>query len=339
MGRQHRERDIDSPRGVLMAINPKNAGLQRVGDGSTHLLPTLPTRQQQHLIGASAEIRSLPESTEVAYLARHLVLATLPHSDPGQVISWRRVSGNSTFLLQPGVDADTGESVGIPYGTIPRLLLYWVVTEVVRTKSPVLHLGNNLAIFMRDLGLDPSRGGKRSDAYRLREQANRLFSASIHFHNKVHDGVLVKKEKGSMQVTRTSDLWWDPRDPNAPTLFKSRVELGQDFYESIITAPIPLDVRALKALRKSPLALDVYALCCYLAFVAGKRGEEQPITWVGLHTQLGADYADVKNFRKKCVASLRKIEAVMPSLKLRLQTGGFTVLPSSRPAINPQRGL
>ena len=149
---------------------PKSKNLQRAGEILTALLPT---RQQQKLIDAGAEIRSLPESAEIAYLARHLVLATLPHSDPGNVLSWRRVSGGSVFVLQPGVDGDTGESVGIPYGTIPRLLLYWVVTEVVRTKSPVLQLGDHLARFMRELGLDPSHGGKRSDAYRLREQAKR----------------------------------------------------------------------------------------------------------------------------------------------------------------------
>ena len=312
-------------------MKPKEKGLQRAGDILNALLPT---RQQQKLIDAGAEIRSFPESAEIAYLARHLVLATLPHSDPGNVLSWRRVSGGRAFVLQPGIDGFTGESVGIPYGTIPRLLLYWLVTEAVRTKSPVLHLGDHLASFMRELGLDPSRGGKRSDAYRLKDQANRLFSASVHFHEKAPDGSRVAESKGSMPISRQSKLWWSPKDPHSPTLWDSWVELGQDFYQAIVAAPIPLDTRALRALKRSPLALDLYALLSYRSFVASRRGEDQTRTWGDLHQQLGADYTDMKDFRRKAVASLRKITAVMPGLKLKRYLGGFTVVPASRPSIS-----
>lgn len=311
----------------------KKSDLQHTG---AILNTLLPTRQQQKLIDAGTDIRIAPDAAEIAYLARHLVLATLPHSDPGDVSAWRRVSGGRAFVLQPGIDGFTGESIGIPYGVIPRLLLFWLVTEAVRTKSPVLHLGDRLADFMRELGLDPSRGGKRSDAYRLREQANRLFSSSVFFHERVSQGNGIVETKGSMPITRQTKLWWSPRDPHAPTLWGSWVELGADFYQAIIAAPVPLDVRALRALRRSPLALDLYALVSYRAFVASRRREEQVCTWSDLHQQFGSDYADLKDFRRKCVAALRKIGVVMPGLKLKRESGGFTVLPSSRPAIGPR---
>jgi hypothetical protein len=119
-------------------------------------------------------------------------------------------------------------------------------------------------------------------------------------------------------------------------LWGSWIELGQDFYQAVIASPVPVDVRALRALKRSPLALDLYALVTYRSFVASKRREGYSCTWSDLHQQLGADYADVKDFRRKCVAALKKIAVAMPTLKIRRETGGFTILPSSRPAIGPR---
>ena len=42
--------------------------------------------------------------------------------------------------VPPGAD-----DAGLPYGTLPRLLLAWVSTEAVRTQSPELILGDSLA--------------------------------------------------------------------------------------------------------------------------------------------------------------------------------------------------
>jgi hypothetical protein len=35
--------------------------------------------------------------------------------------------------------------------------------------------------------------------------------------------------------------------------------LGENFFEAITAAPVPLDMRVLKTLKRSPLALDLYA--------------------------------------------------------------------------------
>ena len=46
----------------------------------------------------------------------------------------------------------------LPYGNFPRLLLAWVCTEAVRTRSRVLVLGDSLSEFMRTLGVYSSDG-------------------------------------------------------------------------------------------------------------------------------------------------------------------------------------
>ncbi|WP_200247937.1 replication protein RepA [Lamprobacter modestohalophilus] len=125
------------------------------------------------LIEAADEIeQDQPSEQDAAYLARELVQCTLPHKDPGNVPLWKRNNGNLTLAIQPGYEIQTSETYGYPDGTIPHLLLFWITTEALRKQNQRLELGNSLAGFMRELGLDPSRGGARSDSHRLREAVN-----------------------------------------------------------------------------------------------------------------------------------------------------------------------
>jgi hypothetical protein len=143
------------------------------------------TAAQRKLLDLSAKIFDEPATREnAAYLPRELVQVTLPHKNPGNLPLWKRANGNLTVGIQPGMNLNTGESYGYPYGTVPRLLLFWITTEAVRTKSRRLELGNSLRGFMADLGLNSSNGSsgaKRSDARRLRDQMLRLFRARLSF--------------------------------------------------------------------------------------------------------------------------------------------------------------
>lgn len=68
--------------------------------------------------------------------------------------------------------------VGFPYGSLPRLILAWMSTEAVRTKSRTLYLDDSLSEFMRELGLIPS-GGREGTIRRFRDQLRRLLLARI----------------------------------------------------------------------------------------------------------------------------------------------------------------
>ncbi len=142
-----------------------------------------PTRARSKLIDASVEIfGEQANPKDAAFMARELVQASLPHKNPGNIPLWKRKNGDITLAIQPGMNIETGESYGYPYGTIPRLLLFWVTSEAIRTRSRRLELGNSLNGFMAELGLNPNTGGgKRGDAKRLREQMERLFRSRFSF--------------------------------------------------------------------------------------------------------------------------------------------------------------
>ena len=275
-------------------------------------------------------------SKEAAYMARQLVQATLPHKNPGDVPAWSRRNGNLTLTIRPGWDSKKQAVYGYPYGIIPRLLLFWIITEAIRTKSRRIELGNSLNGFMSDLGLNhETGGGKRSDSKRLREQMERLFNAFISFEGDIAKGGRIGNARLNMAVASQSMLWWNPRDPDQPT-WGSWIELSQEFYDAITAAPVPVDMRALRALKKSPLALDLYAWLVYAAFRANKVGQSRFETWEQLHSHLGGDYAEIGDFRRKAKVALHKIQLVYPSLKLGERQGGIEVLPESLPALHPR---
>jgi len=285
------------------------------------------TRQQQNFLDAADAIRLDPDKIEAAFMARQLVQATLPHKNPGDIPLWSRTNGNLTLGIQPGMNLATRKSYGYPYGTIPRLLLFWITTEAARTKNPRLELGNSLASFMRQLGLDPSRGGRRSDATRLRDQMHRLFHARISFHQAREENGCKGQAWLNMEVAPKGVLWWNERQPEQPTLWQSWIQLGEDFFQAITAAPVPVDMRALKALKRSPLALDLYAWSTYTAYRTRQTGQARSVSWEFLHTQFGAEYHRLDNFQVKAWAAFQKIKVVYPELGIEREHGGVKILP------------
>lgn len=328
--------------------------------GQIRLLPIVAaavkplTRAQEKLLAAAEAIQQdQADPADAAYMARQLVQCTLPHSDPGDVPIWSRRNGNITLSIvrtirSPIWGQTPGKPVGYPYGTIPRLLLFWLITEAVRTRTRRIELGSSLSGFMRDIGLGPYNGtGKQSNAFRLRDQATRLFSACISFHQK---GLLkpdadgeVSAEAGEqymrfldMRVASKAELWWRPRRPEQDTLWGSWIELGENFYEAITAAPVPVDLRVLRALKRSPLALDLYAWAAYRAYTVNRRRRQELVPWTCLRRQIGADYADMGNFRKKVRVVLRKLKVVYPAFIVTECPAGLLILPASQPAIGPR---
>jgi hypothetical protein len=296
---------------------------------------TLTAHQQKLLDAATAIHLDSASAKDAAFLARQFIQATLPHRDP-KADTWSRKNGNFALGLQAGFNHLTGQSYGLPYGTIPRLVLFWITTEALRTKQRRIELGDTLAEFMREVGLSPDTGGgKRSDAKRLHEQMRRLFQARISFIQ-----ANLQDTRGeatlNMEIAPRTVLWWDVRKPEQGSLWESWIELGESFFEAITSAPIPVDTRALRALKRSPLTLDLYALCCYESYRVQKTRKARFLAWRSLMVQLGATYHGKRaqnDFQKECIKAIRKIQAVMPSLKLEIIEGGFTILSDTTTAI------
>jgi hypothetical protein len=298
-------------------------------------------RARRKLLASSEIIFGTPaDSKDAAFIAREIVQASLPHSDPGDIPAWVRENGNVTLSIQPGFNHDTRHSYGYPYGTIPRLLLFWITTEAVRQQSRRIQLGHSLNDFVRTLGLNPDTGGgARGDAARVEDQMQRLFAANFRLSRVDEVGDSSGQGFHQMQIARRGYFWWSHNEPEQGSLWDSWIELSDEFYEAITQSPVPVDLRALRALKRSPLALDLYAWLTYEAFRSAQSGKARFESWAQLHAHMGGNYTVMQNFAYKVRGALKKIQLVYPGLKLGWRTGGLEILPSSVTAIQPREPL
>ena len=110
----------------------------------------------------------------MGFMARLMALCSLPRTNPGDRLQYKRVNGPYTLTMF------TSGKTKLPFGNLPRLLLAWVCTEAVRTQRREWVLGSSLSGFMRKLGvLSSDSGGKWGIRTRLRNQMRRLFNAHV----------------------------------------------------------------------------------------------------------------------------------------------------------------
>ena len=214
------------------------------------------TPQALHHFTRFDQVNQLVSASEadadLGFMARTMALCSLPRTNPGNRKEYVRRNGPYTLVMTSGFDNK------LPYGNLPRLLVAWVCTEAVRTQSRELVLGKSLSEFMGKLGMDPI-GGART---RLRNQMRRLFNAHVQLVYKDKHG----EANVSSSVADRSEFWWNERKPDEPSLWESKIRLGEDLFNEIINHPVPLDMNTLMALTRCALGLDLYLWLTYRTF-------------------------------------------------------------------------
>ena len=295
------------------------------------------TPQGLHHFSRFDQVNQLVSASEadadLGFMGRTMALCSLPRTNPGNRLQYKRVNGPYTLIMTA-----TGDHK-LPYGTLPRLLMAWVSTEAVRTQSRELVLGDSLSEFMRTLGLSDDSGSPRGDRTRLRNQMDRLFNASVRLTYEDERG----KQFIASHIVDRGEFWWDERKPDEYSLWDSKIRLGEDLFNEIIQHPVPLDMNALNALKRSPLGLDFYLWLNYrnFALCAPLR-----LSWRALYRQFGADPAKasdkrtVDNFRTDSLRELKKIKLAWPDLHYATAKGVLILYPSKSsiaPTTGPQR--
>ena len=275
--------------------------------------------QVNQLVGASEA------DPDRGFMARMMVLCSLPRSNPGNRTQYKRINGPFTLYMV------AGGGNKLPYGNLPRLLLAWVCTEAVRTQSRVLLLGDSLAKFMKTLGVYSSGGGNAG--IKLRNQMKRLFGCTVALIYKDENG----EETVSALIAEHTEFWWNERKPDRSSLWNNKIELGEKFFQEIIRHPVPLDLNTLTALRRCSLGLDLYLWLTYRTFTL--RAPLR-LTWRQLYRQFGThpDKASnkfiVRNFRQNALRELKKIKLAWPELNYSTAPG-LLILHPSAPTIAP----
>ena len=286
------------------------------------------TPQARHSFTVADQVHQLVSASEAdpdrGFMARLMALCSLPRTNPGSRKEYVRRNGPYTLVMS------AGGLNKLPFGNLPRLLLAWVCTEAVRTGSRELVLGKSLSKFMRTLGVYSSAGGV---ANRLRNQMDRLFSSTVQ--------LIYEDERGKATVNSliadSTAFWWNTKRPEESTLWESKIELSEKFFNEIIRHPVPLDMNTLKALKRCALGLDLYLWLTYRMFTL--RAPLR-LPWRHLYRQFDAapaktpDKQSIKFFRRKVLRELKKIKLAWPDLNYATARGVLILLPSA-PAIPP----
>ena len=290
------------------------------------------------LIRQIQEINAL-EADSLAFMPRAAIYAAMPYrrqldSNGKPLLTYERKNNILTLKLQ-SID----DTLGIPSGAYPRILLAYMSTCAMRSKSPYIELPPSLYNFLSDLGLNVH--GSVMQNMRTQLEAIRKSLYSIEWRKEIVAGdEILSIKKDHMSLIIEEALIWERVGRGGKRLIVPEpggyyVKLSNSFFTDICNNPVPIDLRAMIALLESPLAMDLYAWFTYQASFLRKPKE---ITWEAMMSQFGS-FTRKRDFRKSCIAGIQEVLRVYPELRVSPTDKGIKISPSPThvPRIVPMR--
>lgn len=287
-------------------------------------------KNQQRLKQLEQWLDADPE--ELGFVWSSMIMATFPHSEPKESM-FVRENGNFTLTLM------AAPKIGLPYGTLPRLLMSWMTTEALRTQSKSLLLGNSLSAFMRQLDIVPT-GGRWGTIDRLKVQMTKLFACHVSCIK--DNGPEVIPDQINIVPVEKCELLWNPWQPHQKTLWESEITLNDTFFNEVMRSSIAFKMSTLKFLRKSPMAIDLYWWATYRNF--RRNNKRSRIPWEYLQSQFGANYpktsAGLRDFKANFKKALTKVSVVYPEVKkFKIDDEKYFIFVPGNPDVPPRNNI
>ena len=86
----------------------------------------------------------------------------------------------------------------------------------------------------------------------------------------------------SSLIAERGEFWWSK--PDELSLWNSKIELGEKFFNEIINHPVPIDMNTLTALKRCALGLDLYLWLTYRIFALR---DPLRLSWRQVYRQFG----------------------------------------------------
>jgi hypothetical protein len=157
------------------------------------------------------------------------------------------------------------------------------------------------------------------------EQAKRISHCRLTFF--VDNTGVTVSENGAFVAGRISMA--SGYDQHQLTLWQEKVRLDEGFLKSLREHPVPVREEAISAIGTRSLPIDIYIWLAYRLHVLAKP---TPISWLSLHSQFGAGFKKVRQFKPTMADALSMALAVYPEAEVSIGQDGLTLFPSP-PAI------
>jgi hypothetical protein len=270
----------------------------------------------------------------VGYVAHVFVHAALPYRRPvagdnEELEFWMRSSNKTKLVIQSGARlSDTGmldkhgrpvhrsQRIGIPYGSFPRILLAFLASEVVLKGSPEIELGGGVRDWFGRMGIRCT-GGPNGTIRAVRTQLDRLMNAKISITEQGE--ALCEGQFLLAEGQRPGpEAWWN--DDKTISMWQPRFMLSPTFFQSLKNRAVPINLRAMTALCRCPLAMDLYVWTSYRSDEL--RKDFTLVPWRALWNQFGSDSA-MNKFQENVRRALGKVQTVYPELQVKADRNGL----------------
>jgi hypothetical protein len=285
-----------------------------------------PTPLQRRLIDAAADIMEAGcDSPEFMHAV--LCQVGLPRSRTTER-TFERSNGRCSIVVEAGrLWRRRGwANQPLPYGAKPRLVLFHLCSEAIRTQSPEIEIGQSARQFLTRLGLDTS--GHEYPRFRAQMEALAACRMILGMSSGPRDVTIATQPISRFEA-------WMQHDHKSLGLWPGSMTLSGEFFATLIEHAVPLNDRAIGALQKSALALDLYTWLAHrLCRVRTNKGVK--VSWKNLKDQFGQEYAASKDFKKEFKAALHKVLAVYPDARIDEEAGGLRLYASPPPVPKSQ---
>ncbi len=232
---------------------------------------------------------------------------------------WRSRHGQRMMIVRSGftVVDDSIVHREVPCGSMPRIILPYIFAQAIRYGRFVC-MGRTLHEFMRQTGYSTGSKNYRS----ISRQALDLACSTISLHE-IADG------RGGVDVYKTatvpiaSKLEHGPMAPEGLTIspesastadsagwqWNSNIIISEPLFDLITENPVPLNIRHLARLTRSPRRMDLYSWLSYRTFYVSKTVH---IPLARLHPIFGTEIRCTRAFKYRIRKDLAAICAVHP---------------------------
>lgn len=239
---------------------------------------------------------------------------------------FERHCGHTSILLEAGRlwNGKSWVEQPLPYGTPPRLVMVHLSSEAIRTKSRSVEIGDSTRQFLSALGMQPS-GGERGGYTMFRKQMEALAACRLSIGMQAEGKVVTVDAKPIKRFEA-----WLQHDGSQKTLWPGVLELSPEFFDTLARHAVPLDYRAISALKHSALALDVYTWLAHRLCRIDKPAGIM-LSWENIRDQFGQEYANSKDFKREFRDILKQVCTVYPDARIEGTPGGLILRPSPPP--------
>jgi Plasmid encoded RepA protein len=253
-------------------------------------------------------------------------MTSLPHKRVETTV-WERDAGAVKLLVESGLEQDL-QPVGIPYGSIARMILLYLQTQAVKTKSREVELGTSMNAWLGAMGIPV--GGKTYQI--VREQSRRISACRLTFLRQTPSA----KMRTNGAFVREAIMSPNPGSDQL-LLWQDRVELDAGFYQSLIDHPLPLREAAIREISSRSMAIDLYI---WLAYRLHALNKPTPVSWISVYGQFGSGYDRLRNLKPRFLEALKIALAVYPEAQVEMnEEAGLLLIPSPPPVVERHRRL